>query len=369
MRKILVLFIAFVGAINLLLAQDNCKDILVDGIRDTYITNTSYYNKMALMIDLSTMSYNEFKSKFDAGITIPVEGIPIKGSMGAEDFRKSQHKLKQRLEASSLTQYKSDIFVLAANNQIIYAWKDCMKRKEGFFQSIVSPIDIENGIYEYHYHWTLYPGAKPTFEGFVCDENLIVEDVDYFEEGTEIRPSAKTIVMLKLIDPTESASIIVKTSLGDRAFYIPGKKYIGPLVLTTESKRKLKKILTMNASPLTHKEWTNKSQAHCRVRADESLQPQSVSINETLTKLHYSFRCIRHNAAYNCGTPQWAEVGEDSYDSKVTADIEYVNGILYINNIEFNEFGKDSDCGDMLKRHLEAISGKPMSLKFENPIE
>ncbi|HEY9082738.1 MAG TPA: hypothetical protein VIN73_05345 [Vicingaceae bacterium] len=367
MKKILFLFFGTILTINLVFAQDNCKDILVDGLRDTYSGNSSYYNQMAMMTDLSTMSYNEFKSNFGADITLPIKGIPFTGSMSSDEFKKSQNKLRQRMEYSSLTKYKNNIFVLAANSSIIYAWKDCMKSKQGAFESIVTPIDIEKGIYEYHYHWTLYPDASPTFKGYLSDDNLIVKDPEaYLENGKPIRPNAKSIVMLELKNPKESATFTVRTSLGDKTFHIPGKKYLGQLEVSDYSMNMLIAKLKMPPIGSKRKSWNTPSQPHCTVEADESMTPNQLTINKSLTKLHYTFTCTRKNTRWECDGG-WVHVGDDSYTSSATADLDYRDGSLYISNIEFSEHGKDSDCGNLIQNHLQKMNGLAVEIKFIEP--
>lgn len=341
-------------------SQDNCSDILKDGVRDSYGMKTSYYQEVSYMIDISKWSYSEFQTKYNAGLTFPIKGIPMNANMGLDKYRSAQQQINQKLEFYNLTDHDQEIFILSANTGIIQAWKECMLRKTGEFQLIVNPIDVINGKYDLSYHWTYYPSSNPKFLGVISDENLLINDPNNELSG-EIRPNSTAVIRLTLKDPSKSAVITVKSTLGDKSFYIPGYKELKPIVASEGSIQLLKTKIEMLQSSPKRISLVPTGKPHCTVEADEFIRPENLTINRSLTKLHYTYTCIRNNTRWECDGG-WVNVGSDNYSSSATADLEYAEGVLYIKNIQVTE-SKTSECGTNIINHLKRMSG--MSIKME----
>lgn len=216
----------FVLGLNYATAQDSCSDILKDGIRDTYRSENSYSSNLARLLDYATMSYDEYKGSSGSGaeFSIPIDGVPFSfgGNSSRETFRKKQNQLRKLHWVSEMIDNQNSVFITTANKDVINAWRDCMKKTNGQFASIVSPIDYKNGVYTYSYHYTYYPGKAPKFKGFKGHENLILDDPQgYLNNGSPIRANVESIVNLRLKDPSKPAYLTVFTSIGDRIFYIP----------------------------------------------------------------------------------------------------------------------------------------------------
>lgn len=126
-------------------------------------------------------------------------------------------------------------------------------------------------------------------------------------------------------------------------------------------------ILTMPSGVPQKKEWTPAAHGgRCKVTAIENINPQKILINNTITKLAYQFTCIRNEASYNCGGG-WSKGKDDSYNSILTADLSYVNGVLYITNIKISPDRSDAEtnCQIDIVNHIKSFSGKKIDLGFK----
>lgn len=138
-------------------------------------------------------------------------------------------------------------------------------------------------------------------------------------------------------------------------------------VATDSSIIKLKKVLTMPPSVPQNRVWSPAAHPNCRVKAIESINPQTLSINSTITKLSYQFTCIRDNARYQCGGG-WTPGKNDTYNSILTADLSYVNGVLYITNIKISPDRSDAEtnCQIDIVNHIKSFSGIIIDLTFKD---
>lgn len=136
---------------------------------------------------------------------------------------------------------------------------------------------------------------------------------------------------------------------------------------TDSSIVKLKKILTMSSGVPRNRVWSPAAHSNCRVTAIESINPQTLSINNTITKLSYQFTCIRDKASYNCGGG-WTPGKNDTYNSILTADLNYINGVLYITNIKISPDRSDAEtnCQIDIVNHIKSFSGIVIDLTFKD---
>ncbi|MBV5343069.1 hypothetical protein JZU68_05480 [bacterium] len=126
-------------------------------------------------------------------------------------------------------------------------------------------------------------------------------------------------------------------------------------------------ILTMPSSMPQEKNWTPAAHPECKVTAIESINPKALFINRTITKLTYQFTCTRNDASYNCGGG-WSPKKDDSYNSVLTADLKYSDGVLYISNFRISPTRSDAEtnCQIDIINHLKSFSGKKFEIEFKN---
>jgi len=357
--------------------EDRCRDVLIEGIRDTYKQSNSYYQNLALMIDISTMSYSTFKSKFKGGASLPIKGIPLSGSMSQDKYNQSQQKLRKRLEYYNLTKSKSSVFVLAANKDQLKAWRKCMKNKEGHIELIVSPVDVSNGIYDFSFYWNKYPTARPKFLNCILDDNLkLIDPNKIIKRKKEIKPNAKQILRLELIDPSKSATFTVNTSIGSKSFFIPGKKKVSgnPPVLTKESMERLRNKIDRLVSKKTQfdsKEYNDPIGSHCWIKVNEQFINKELAIDETMTHLVYTYECQRPDFTYRCGDDRWISRVNQSFNGTVKADLDYKNGVVYLKNLKLSEDKKHnfSEGKALVESHFKGLKSFNMELEFVEKAE
>ena len=211
-------------------SQDSCYDILRNGVRDTYRYSNSYHSQLAKAIDISKMSFSEFKSNWKGGVSIPYYGVTYKGNIDESKFNQIQKELRTKVRENKLVKYENDVFVLAANKDIINAWKDCMNDYPGKFESYITPTDVKEGFYNYSYHYTYFNAGNPKFKGYTGHPNLeVIDSKGYLNEGKSMRAGVESIVRLKLINPKKSAILTVHSDRGDREFFIPAYKVGEPI--------------------------------------------------------------------------------------------------------------------------------------------
>lgn len=338
----------FLGMINLLYSQDQdlCKDILVDGLRDTYSENMDYYSQISFMTDISSMNYREFQNNYKAGFDVIIEGIPIGFDMGADEYEKSRNEFKKLLKETNTTKWTKNINVLAANSEIINAWKDCMSDKQkGKFEVIITPISIESGIYSLTYYLSHMEGLTMKMTGVTYDEENLSLKEDWFNQ--EIIHGTKKKTILKLKDPKKSAFLLISTSRDDYDFFIPGYQEIKRPYLTTESRNKLISQFTFENYPPQNRTWRPTQNPHCHVESNEALKCKNVTIDKYCTRINLDFECDRKGSRYNCGG-DWSTPVNNPYSGTITADLTYENGVLKVSDAKIGPIGgvamDETDC-------------------------
>lgn len=126
-------------------------------------------------------------------------------------------------------------------------------------------------------------------------------------------------------------------------------------------------VLTMPSGMPQEQNWTPAAHPECKVTAIESINPKALFINNTITKLTYQFTCTRNDASYNCGGG-WSPKKNDSYNSVLTADLKYKDGVLFITNFIISPTRSDAEtnCQIDIINHLKSFSGKKIEIEFKN---
>jgi len=142
-----------------------------------------------------------------------------------------------------------------------------------------------------------------------------------------------------------------------RKSYSPPNRSSSSVKELTDNSDRLAKLFSMKnyESRPVARSWP--APQNCTVWATETLTPGIVTVNKSLTSLHYSFHSKRPDARYACGGGPVDYVGEDSYNGSVEAKLKLDNGQVHLTITKISEHNKSSSAGDIIANHLKSISG------------
>lgn len=119
---------------------NDCQDVLRDGVYNQLSLKNNQYSSMVMSWQLSKMTAAEARKKMEAGLSIPIDGLPIDGSFTDEQFNSWAQSVKQSLQVTQSTWQDLSILQLTASTAVLSTWENCMANRKG----IIATLEVVN---------------------------------------------------------------------------------------------------------------------------------------------------------------------------------------------------------------------------------
>lgn len=204
-------------------AQDQCKDILINGTHETTRVKESAVLRHVLLTRLKTASYEEAIDKSKMGFNVPDY---FNGSYS----RQKHESVKQTLESSVLDSLsldtQLDYFKSGASQAIVSAWSNCMKNKGGeliaYFE-ILSPLEA---IMHIDYAKARSPSAplKLTLQDdiWLPDDVIVTSNSQCLKKDYKIT-EAGCVIGLSLPKASTTMPVAISTDEKSTTAYLPSR--------------------------------------------------------------------------------------------------------------------------------------------------
>lgn len=203
------------------LFADDCRDILEQGIRNTYTSLKTNNFSSSFKEGFCSNSLQAVKNSSGGGLSIgfPVDGVPV--DIGGNYNESSANSLKQdacKNGSGNVSDDKYELLLTSiADPSIVSAWAQCKNNDGGVLltgklngSTLILSIRFRNvgNIYE-----TVFEGDA-SFDGINCPNNWI--------NGTKLNGSTKYMQCKRIGE--DPITVTVNTSFNGAMFYIPVPK-------------------------------------------------------------------------------------------------------------------------------------------------
>jgi hypothetical protein len=145
MKKTQILFLALLTS-SFLNAQDNCRDILHEGIFESldFSQDKSFENQFDSWIASDNFNSYATNSGNDFSLSIPIPDFPIGLNSGSsnESINEFKSSYANKLNTENKRNIREYLVKKTASNEIIAAWSNCIISTKGSSNGLVS--DIKN---------------------------------------------------------------------------------------------------------------------------------------------------------------------------------------------------------------------------------
>lgn len=138
------------------LAQRRC-DAILPYLQETEFVRNSEFSQEIIAARISSMNYSEFRNNFQAGVTIPVKGIPVSGSMSEAQFNRIRQEFSQSVDVNRVRSNESTLLRVRPNQGAINAWSACVARDRGVSIFLESRQDANE--FTLNIRYDRYPGG------------------------------------------------------------------------------------------------------------------------------------------------------------------------------------------------------------------
>lgn len=140
-----------VGAATPALAQDQCNDVLKDGVfnYNTY-RDDSYFNQIVWSRFLRS-TFQSSKTDRSGGFGVPIGEIVLGGNYTEEQYNKKREQIEQEYFNQITASREIDVALMSGDEEVLRAWSGCMAERGGGLTvrfEPLSPLDV-NMIMEY----------------------------------------------------------------------------------------------------------------------------------------------------------------------------------------------------------------------------
>lgn len=204
-----------------------CEQVSNNVFRTTHIKNTDY-SRLVLAARLSRMTYQEAKNHLEAGVTIPIYGVPVSPNMSEDDFHKFQERVKSSIDVDQIISHENEILVSEGDHEILDAWSACMDKFFGI-TAILKDQGHETVRLALHYTPPPMSTAAPIVQEYTLTGGTVVGGKSIIAAGSkEIGTNADRLVTIKRAASNVPIYFVLNTTnVGDASSYLP-PRYVPP---------------------------------------------------------------------------------------------------------------------------------------------
>lgn len=205
-------------------AQGDCDAVLRDGVFNKFNLRQNSYSSMVLAWQLAQMTTSEARQKVKAGLTIPIDGLPVSGNFDDEQFNAWKQSVRESLNIAQTAWNDVSISQLTASPDLLNTWSDCMASRKGVIAEL-DVLDDRNLVYR-----VKYVPSGPTMSAKITSGLTITGGAPVNNNELALLTTGKGItvggasIQIRRNKPAEPVSITINTDSG------PGNRYAGRIV-------------------------------------------------------------------------------------------------------------------------------------------